>query len=125
MNEDIEALRRDYRAVTAPPQLRRRIHARVAAPRRHHPRWLPALGLAAAALAAAWVLTLVPRHEAGPPASPSLSALASLAPERPPGTAPSLTRMKTVSLPAPPRRPEPTEPSTKNDTDSTKEKHHA
>jgi hypothetical protein len=117
-NTDLETLRRDYRAIAAPPYLATRVHASVADTRQHSRAWLPAVAVSLLVLGLIWVM---PSSE--PPSSTvastsaptSLSTLASLQPRKP-GAAPSLARVHSVSVPRMPAKPaaEPVDQSTQN-----------
>lgn len=109
MNEDLERLRRRYRAVRAPSDLAARVRARVdhQAPRSVRP-WIPAAAAAIGMLAMVWFLPgLWQQDPTGPirPAAPSLSKLASMAPQKPAVTTPGLSRLRSVALPNVPTRP--------------------
>ena len=111
MSEDIDKLRQDYRRIRAPGHLATRIRAEVAdrsLPRRS---WLPALAPIAVAVAAVTVAPLLtqqqPADETVAPKPTSMSSLTRLSTLKPEMSTPSLSTMKSVSVPALPRKPEP------------------
>lgn len=129
-NDDrLDELKRDYRAIEAPPHLATRIRAEVAErPMRRH-RWMPATATAMVAISAVWLLPMLwqqPDVEAPRPSKPSLSAIAALKPDKP-AAAPSLTQLKTVPKPRMPSKPQlrPAKPQTNFENDELKEKDHA
>ncbi len=113
MTNDIDKLKRDYRAVEAPPHLATRIRAEVGDRTYRNRAWLPAavtmvlaVGLALPFL---WQgTTPQPPEEStrtSQPTSPSLSALTSLTPDKPKVTAPNLSQLRSVPTPRMPPRP--------------------
>ena len=125
MRDDIDKLKRDYRDIRAPAHLATRIRAEVADRGQPRRSWLPAMATVAIAAAA---LTITPvllqqrsTEETATPKPTSMSTLARVASQKPAMTAPSLTRMKSVKLPALPRKPKPDSEK----TSMYKEKDHA
>ncbi len=113
MTNDIDKLKRDYRAVEAPPHLATRIRAEVGDRTYRHRAWLPAavtmvlaVGLALPFL---WQGTTPQPPEqstrTSQPTSPSLSALTSLTPDKPKVTTPNLSQLRSVPTPSMPPRP--------------------
>lgn len=134
MNEDIDKLKQDYRAIRAPEHVATLIRAEVAdreSPRRT---WLPTLVPVAVAAAAVTVAPLLMQQQSGDetvaPKPTSLSTLTRVSSLKPGTTAPSLSRMKSVKVPALPRKPQTKsqeQPQTKFDIEieHLKEKDHA
>lgn len=111
MSENIDKLQQDYREIRAPAHLATRIRAEVAdleSPRRS---WLPALAPIAVAVAAVTVAPLLMQQQPGDetvaPKPTSLSSLTRLSALKPEMSIPSLSRMKSVKVPALPRKPKP------------------
>jgi len=109
MSDDIDKLQQDYREIRAPEHVATRICAEVAdrdSPRRT---WLPALAPIAVAVAAVTVAPLLMQQEPGDetvaPKPTSLSTLTRVSSLKPGMTAPSLSSMKSVKVPALPRKP--------------------
>lgn len=111
MSEDIGKLKKDYREIRAPEYLATRIRAEVAD--RNSPRrtWLPVLAPVAVAIAAVTVAPLLMQQQAGDeaatPKPTSMSTLTGVSSLKPAVTAPSLSNMKSVKVPALPRKPKP------------------
>lgn len=111
MSEDIDKLKQDYREIRAPEHLATRIRAEVAdrdLPRRS---WLPALAPIAVAVAAVIVAPLLMQQQSDDgtvaPKPTSMSTLTRLSTMKPAVTAPSFSNMKSVKVPALPRKPKP------------------
>ena len=102
MNDDIDELKRDYRAITAPPHLATRINASVAGSRTRTRFWIPAAVTCSAIIALVWMMPDTNRATPDAIAKPSMSALAALKPAVPP---PSLSQLRSVSVPRMPTRP--------------------
>ena len=110
MSDDLEALKRGYREISAPPHLATRIRAQVADRPAARSHWVPIVTTALAVAAIAWVLPFALQQQVSQvakPTKPSLSALAALKPNKPKHAAPSLSQLKSVSIPAAPPRPKP------------------
>lgn len=110
MSEDLEELKRGYRKISAPPYLATRICAEVAdqPPAKSH--WMPIATTTLAVAAIVWVLPFAlqqPAQSTAKPTKPSLSALAALKPDKPKRATPTLSQLKSVSIPAAPVRPKP------------------
>jgi len=118
MNDELDDLKRDYRAIAAPPHLATRIHASVADSRARSGFWMPAAVACTAIVALVWVLpftTQVTSDAVEKPAKPSMSALAALQPSKPAGPSPSMSQLRSVtvpSMPAKPRLATPSQPQT-------------
>jgi len=113
MSDDLENLKRDYQAINAPPHLATRISASVADSRTRSSFWMPAAVSCTAILALVWMLPFtgqVPTGEVKTPTRPSLSALAALKPSKPTGAAPSMSQLRSVSVPSMPAKPKPATP---------------
>lgn len=111
MSEDIDKLRKDYREIRAPEHFATRIRAEVAdrdSPRRT---WLAVLAPVAVAVAAVTVAPLLMQKQAGDesatPKPTSMSTLTRVSSLKPAVTAPSFSNMKSVKVPALPRKPKP------------------
>lgn len=109
MPDDINELRRDYRAIEAPAHLARRIDSKLATQGPVRNAVWPVVATAAARLA---LLVTVPlwrqppdEPQAAMPRTPSLSVLSRVAAAKPTVVAPNLNRLRSVSPPAPPPRP--------------------
>ncbi len=71
---------------------------------------MPIATTALAVAAIAWILPFALQQQApqaAKPTKPSLSALAALKPDKPKRATPSLSQLKSVSIPAAPSRPKP------------------
>ena len=132
MTDDIEKLKRDYQAIRAPDYLATRIRAET----RERPRrsWLPTVATVAVAVAAVTVAPILLQQQAGQdtvaPKPTSLSSLSGLSSNKPKVKAPSLSNVRSVTVPALPKKPKPKtdkEPQSFFDTETEhmKEKHHA
>ena len=132
MSDDLEKLKKDYRAIRAPAHLATRILAET----RDRPRrsWLPAAATVAVAVAAVTVAPILLQQQAGEdsvaPKPTSLSSLSGISASKPKVKAPSLSSVKSVTLPALPKKPAPKtdkEPQSFFDieTEHMKEKHNA
>ena len=127
--DKLDDLKRDYRAIEAPPHLATRIRAEVAdRPLRRH-RWMPATATVMVVVTAVWLLPVLWQQQgvdAPRPSKPSLSAIAALKPDKP-SAAPSLTQIRTVPKPRMPSKPQlrPAKPQTNFENDDLKEKDHA
>lgn len=132
MNDDIDKLKRDYRAIDAPAHLATRIRAQVAdTPVRRHS-WMPAGATLIVVMATVWLVPYLAQVQSPPPekpAKPSLSALAALKPDKPDVKAPSLSQLRSVkrpSMPAKPRmKPEKPQSQFNIENESLEEKDHA
>jgi hypothetical protein len=111
MSEGINKLRKDYRDIRAPEHLATRIHAEVADRKPPHRSWLPAFAPVAVAVAAVTVAPLLMQRQASdesvPPKATSMSTLTRVSSLKPAVTAPSFSNMKSVKVPALPRKPKP------------------
>ena len=119
MNDDFDTLKRDYRAVDAPPHLATRIRAEVADRPDRNRAWVPAavtmsLGIMLAIPFLSQQTGTQPpaqsptqtQTQSATPTKPSLSALASYTPERPSVPTPNLTQLRSVPVPTLPPRPQ-------------------
>ena len=111
MSDDIDKLKKDYREIGAPEHLATRIRAEAAdrdSPRRT---WLPVLAPVVVAVAAVTVAPLLMQQQAGDelatPKPTSMSTLTRVSSLKPAVTAPSLSNLKSVKVPALPRKPKP------------------
>lgn len=114
MNDDFENLKRDYRAIEAPPHLATRISARVVDSPVHSKFWMPLAVACTAILALVSVLpftTQLSTRSVANPVKPSLSALAALKPVKPSAGTPSMTQLRSVNVPKIPARPRPAKSS--------------
>lgn len=113
MSDDLEQLRRNYRAIEAPAALatRLRAHTKERATQRS---WQPlAIGSAVAATALFFVFSALQQNNT--PATniltdnttpkPSMASLSTVMQKLPPVSAPSLSQVHIRSLPAPPSKP--------------------
>jgi hypothetical protein len=134
MSDGIDKLKRDYQAIRAPDYLATRIRAETRDNERKRRTWLPAMATVAVAVAAVTVAPVLLQQQASDqnaaPRPTSMSSLSGVSSSKPPMTAPSLTRLKSVTIPALPKKPRPTtekEPQSHFDTETEpmKEKHHA
>ena len=108
MTDDIEELKRNYREIKAPQHIATRIRAEVGDRKRGVPRWIPLTASVMVAVTAVWFLPVVLQQQAAqvtPTTTPSLSALARLKPAKPTVSAPSLSKVRSVRVPAVPVRP--------------------
>ncbi len=108
MTDELDDLKRDYRAIAAPPHLATRIHASVADSRTRSSFWMPAAVTCTAIVALFWMLpftTQVSSDATATPARPSMSALAALKPTKPAGPSPSMSQLRSVSVPKMPTKP--------------------
>ncbi|MGI9222611.1 MAG: hypothetical protein ACR2QS_16410 [Woeseiaceae bacterium] len=108
MSDELDKLKRDYQAISAPPHLATRIRASVADSRTRSSFWMPAAVTCTAIVALFWVVpftTQVTNDEAAKPTRPSLSAIAALKPTKPSVSTPSLSQLRSVSVPAMPAKP--------------------
>lgn len=108
MREDGQQLKRDYRAIEAPPGFAARVQARLPRSSPQHDAWLPAA--AAAALVVVAVLLLRPAEPpqtvvAGLGPAPSLTALSRVMADKPSLRSPSLTRLRSYTAPPLPPKP--------------------
>lgn len=119
MSDDLQKLKRDYQAISAPPYLAARIAASVADSGTRTGFWMPAAVTCTAILALVWVLSLttqVVNDVAEKPGMPSLTALAALKPGKPSVSTPSMSQLRSVSVPRMPVKPIPAKPAkTKTD----------
>ncbi len=129
MSDELEKLKQDYRNIEAPPHLATRVRASVAQETRRRHAWMPVAAATAVAAAAIWLIPFGEQPTADLPRKPSLSALASLKPQKPSVSAPSLSQIKTVSVPKMPAKPaiKPAKPQSNSihDSEILKEKDHA
>ena len=129
MTEDLDKLKQDYRAVEAPPHLVTRIRAETREQTYHHRAWLPAAVTMVFAFGIAlpflWQQTTpqppADTSQASQPTTPSLSALASLTPDRPKVSAPNLSQLRSVSVPRLPPRPQLNTPRPQSSLDTEHE----
>ena len=109
MSEDIDRLKQDYRDIRAPGHLATRIRAEVADRDLPTRSWLPALAPIAVAVAAVTVAPLLMQQQPGDetvaPKPTSLSSLTRVSSLKPEMSTPSLSKMKSVTVPALPRKP--------------------
>ena len=130
MTNDIDDLKRDYESVNAPPYLATRVRAEVADQPFRRRSWVPAGATIMAIVAVVWLGPFVTQISSTDerPSKPSLTAIATLKPEKPQGTAVSLAKIRTVKRPILPTRPrlKTTKPQTRIDkeNDLLKEKDH-
>lgn len=113
MSDDLEDLKRDYRAIEAPVHLATRISASVADSRTQTSFWMPAAVTCTAILALVWMLPFtgqVAPDADTKPTRPSLLSLATLKPEKPTGPPPSLSQLRSLTVPSMPVKPKPTTP---------------
>ena len=112
---ELQALRRDYRALKAPAFLDTRIRANVADRQARHTRRRPLLVAVAVAIAMLAIVPFIPRHElATPPVSMAALPMSLTSVRLPPP--PSLTKLRSVSTPALPPRPVRPQPDTSGKT---------
>ncbi len=114
MNDDLQRLKRDYQAISAPPHLATRVAASVADSRTRTGFWMPAAVACTAILALIWVLPItnqVTQNAVDKPSKPSLSALAALKPNKPTVATPSMSQLRSVSVPRMPTKPKPVRPA--------------
>ena len=110
MTDDIDKLKRDYQDIRAPAHLATRIRAEVAdrdLPRRS---WLPAIATVAIAVAAVTVTPVLLQQQASEQVAPkptSLSSLSGISAKKPAMQAPSLSKVRSVTVPALPKKPRP------------------
>ena len=111
MSEDIDKLKQDYRDIRAPGHLVTRIRAEAADRDLPTRSWLPALAPIAVAVAAVTVAPLLMQQQPGDetvaPKPTSLSSLTRVSSLKPEMSTPSLSKMKSVTVPALPRKPKP------------------
>jgi hypothetical protein len=130
MTNDIDDLKRGYRSIKAPPHLATRVRAEVQDRPFWRHNWVPAGATIMAIVAVVWLGPFIFQISSTDtrPTKPSLSAIASLKPEKPTGTTMSLADIRSVKRPALPQRPrlKTTKPQTRLDTenDLLKEKDH-
>ncbi|MDJ0939093.1 MAG: hypothetical protein QNJ00_04975 [Woeseiaceae bacterium] len=108
MTDELDQLREDYREIKAPQALATRIRAEVADRPRSHG-WMPVAATAMVAIVVAWLLPMLWQQtamERPQPIKPSLSALASLAPEKPRVKTPNLSQVQSPSAPRMPKKPQ-------------------
>ena len=120
MNDELDDLKRDYRAISAPAHLATRIHASVAKSRTRSSFWIPAAVTCTAILVLVWMLpfaTQVPSNAPKASAHPSMSTLAALKPAKPAVPSPSMSQLRSVNVPSMPAKPglaTPSQPQTNN-----------
>ena len=109
MSDDIDKLKRDYQDMRAPAHLATRIRAEVADRGQPRRSWLPAMTTVAVAVAAITITPiLLQRQSAEEIATPkptSMSSLTRLSLLKPEMSTPSLSKLKSVTVPALPRKP--------------------
>ena len=127
MTEDLDRLKRDYRAIKAPPHLATRIRASVDDDRLRPTRWLPAAAATTIAIAAVAMFPLLYQPASVTAMKPSLSTLASLKPEKPAVPSPSLSKLRSVPVPRLPATPKPKKPQSNRtgEPEFLEEKDHA
>lgn len=114
MSDALQKLKSEYQAISAPPHLAARVRASVADSRSRTGFWMPAAVACTAILAVLW---LPLNTEDGPDVTtpstlkPSVSALAALKPNRPSVAAPSLSQLRSVSVPKMPAKPKAATPA--------------
>ena len=107
MNDELDDLKRDYRAIAAPRYLATRIKASVADSRTRSSFWMPTAVTCTAIVALVWMLpftTQVTSDAVDKPAKPSLSALKLTKPAVP---SPSMSQLRSLTVPSMPARPKP------------------
>lgn len=130
MKYEIDDLKEDYRSIKAPPHLATRVRAEITVLAVRRRNWVPAGATIMAVVAVVWLTPFIAQLSStdAQPSKPSLTAIASLKPEKPKGTTVSLTKIRTVKRPVLPTRPrlKTTKPQTRFDTenDLLKEKDH-
>ncbi len=108
---ELQALRRDYRALKAPAFLETRVRAGVIDRQARHSRRRPLLIAVAVAIAMLAIVPFIARHElATPPVSMAALPMGLTSVRLPPP--PSLTKLRSVSTPALPPRPARPQPDT-------------
>ena len=123
MNDDILKLKRDYQDIEAPAYVATRIKAEVTNRKMHRRSRRPAMATVAIVVAALTVTPVLLNHqttESVEPSPTSLSVLSSVAANKPAMQIPSLSKVKSVSMPAMPSKPTPTtdeEPQTLFETE--------
>ena len=134
MSEDIDKLKQDYRGIRAPKHLATRIRAEVADQVRPRRSWLPALVPVALAVAAVTVAPLLMQQQSGDetvaPKPTSMSSLTRVSLLKPEMSTPSLSKLKSITVPALPRKPKPDSEQTPQtyfdiEDENLKEKDHA
>lgn len=108
MSDELDKLKRDYQAISAPPHLATRIRASFVDSQTHSSFWMPAAVICTAIVALFWVVPFTPQvanDAAAKPVRPSLSAIAALKPAKPSVSTPSLSQLRSVSVPAMPAKP--------------------
>ena len=114
MNDELDNLQRDYRAIAAPPHLATRIQASVADSRSRSGFWMPAAVTCTAIVGLVWMLpftTQVTSDAVEKPAIPSMSALAALKPTKPAVPSPNMSQLRSLSVPSMPAKPKLASPS--------------
>ena len=110
MSDDIRKLKQEYRGIRAPAHLATRIRAETADQDKRRRTWLPAMATVAVAVAALTVTPMLLQQQADQdavaPKPTSLSALSGISSQKPAVTAPSLSKVKSVTVPALPRKPQ-------------------
>jgi hypothetical protein len=134
MNDDIHKLKRDYQDIKAPAHLATRIRAEVADRGQPRRSWLPAMATVAVAVAAVTITPILLQRqsteETATPKPTSLSSLTHLSSLKPEMSTPSLSKLKSVTVPALPRKPKPVSEQTPQtyfdiEDENLKEKDHA
>jgi hypothetical protein len=109
MNDELDELKRDYRAIAAPAHLATRIHASVADARTRSGFWMPAAVTCTAIVGLVWMLPFTTQVTSDAvdkkPANPSMSALAALKPTKPAVPSPSMSQLRSLSVPSMPAKP--------------------
>lgn len=120
MSNDISELKEQYRRVKAPAALAARVRAAVDEAPQRGSLWMPATATVFALALLAGILPLLMDVPDSQPAAtdkqrrPSLSALATMMPKKPPGRSTSLARLRTISKPKMPSKPVSKEPQANN-----------
>lgn len=130
MSDDLKQLRESYREIEAPAHVATRVRAHVADTPRRSWAWLPVPATALAVFAALWFVPFLGQQTIVrdvPPAKPSLSTLASVKPAKPRTSAPGLSQLRSVSVPAMPPKPELKKPQSNAlpEDEFTEERNHA
>lgn len=115
-DNDIDKLRKDYREMKAPPALATRISVHVNERSARRRNWMPAAAAASVAVVAVFLLFSTPQQQEGTTPTlvaenttpkPTMSSLARVMKKRPSISVPSLSQVRTHSIPPPPSKPVP------------------
>lgn len=117
MTDKLDELKRAYRDLEAPPHLVTRIRAEVGEQSARSHSWMPAGATLMAVVLVAWLAPHIDEQTvptSATPSKPSLSAIVALKPDKPALASVSLSRLKTVTKPKLPAKPQPkrTKPKT-------------